>query len=352
MGRRRLRAGARAPRRGPRRRARHHQPHRRRADAAPALPRLRSRWRSAAGIHRVTVCTNGIRLAKDEALVERLARARARGSRCRSTRSSATPTARSRARELVDAEAALPGAAREARRRHHADPGDDARRTTTTRSAGSSSSGCALRCVRHIEVHTMTFTGQGGDELRPLRPDLDVRGARAHRGDHGRPAAARATSCRRRARTRSATRSRTCCSIPRAGRRCRSRASSPARRCTTRCRDRLYLEPTARLEARLQDAIDRLWARDEPGDGARPCGCSAPARASCSRRRIRSTPDEALRVSERAVKAVYVHSHMDEETFDVERAVECCDSNCYADGTHDPGVQLQRAVPREGGDAS
>ena len=42
--------------------------------------------------------------------------------------------------------------------------------------------------------------------------------------------------------------------------------------------------------------------------------------------------EQALRASERAVKAIYVHSHMDEETFDVERAIDCCDSNCYADG--------------------
>ena len=48
------------------------------------------------------------------------------------------------------------------------------------------------------------------------------------------------------------------------------------------------------------------------------------------------TREEALRAGERTVKAVYVHSHMDEETFDVERAVDCCDSNCYADGTTIP----------------
>lgn len=43
-----------------------------------------------------------------------------------------------------------------------------------------------------------------------------------------------------------------------------------------------------------------------------------------------------LRVGERAVKAVYIHSHMDEETFDTERARAYCDSNCYADGTQIP----------------
>ena len=31
-------------------------------------------------------------------------------------------------------------------------------------------------------------------------------------------------------------------------------------------------------------------------------------------------PREAMRAAERAVKAIYIHSHMDEETFDIERA--------------------------------
>jgi uncharacterized radical SAM superfamily Fe-S cluster-containing enzyme len=45
---------------------------------------------------------------------------------------------------------------------------------------------------------------------------------------------------------------------------------------------------------------------------------------------------EQLAISERAAKAIYVHSHMDEETWDNERIVKCCDSNCYADGTTIP----------------
>ncbi len=36
------------------------------------------------------------------------------------------------------------------------------------------------------------------------------------------------------------------------------------------------------------------------------------------------------------MKAVYVHSHMDEETFDIERVAQCCDTNCYADGSTIP----------------
>ena len=53
-----------------------------------------------------------------------------------------------------------------------------------------------------------------------------------------------------------------------------------------------------------------------------------------------------LRVSERAIKAIYVHSHMDEETFDVERAYLCCDSTSYPDGTTIPVLMDPPVVNR------
>ena len=88
-------------------------------------------------------------------------------------------------------------------------------------------------------------------------------------------------------------------------------------------------------EALRREAIDRLWA--EGGDESeralrllkRLLGMMFPSDRPLSR-------EEALRVSERASKAVYVHSHMDEETFDTERLAQCCDMNCYADGTQIP----------------
>ncbi len=95
--------------------------------------------------------------------------------------------------------------------------------------------------------------------------------------------------------------------------------------------DHLYLEPGPRLEAALQDAIDAAWARGGAEDERalamldRLVRTLFPAGRPLSQR-------EALRAGERAAKAIYVHSHMDEETFDVERAYQCCDSNCYADG--------------------
>lgn len=95
--------------------------------------------------------------------------------------------------------------------------------------------------------------------------------------------------------------------------------------------EHLYMLPTPRLEHALKDAIDRLWV-DESAESERTLRLlkrllqdSFPPDRALDR-------ESALRASERHVKAVYVHSHMDEESFDVERLAACCDANCYADG--------------------
>jgi uncharacterized radical SAM superfamily Fe-S cluster-containing enzyme len=96
--------------------------------------------------------------------------------------------------------------------------------------------------------------------------------------------------------------------------------------------DRLYLEPSERLEESLRSAIDRLWLEEDDPESARGLKLLRNLLDSM----VGRDPTAALRASEKLVKAVYVHSHMDEETFDTERAVDCCDSNCYADGTTVP----------------
>jgi hypothetical protein len=48
------------------------------------------------------------------------------------------------------------------------------------------------------------------------------------------------------------------------------------------------------------------------------------------------TPDQALRVSERWVKAIYIHSHMDEESFDVARIMRCSVGVPEVDGSNIP----------------
>ena len=87
----------------------------------------------------------------------------------------------------------------------------------------------------------------------------------------------------------------------------------------------------------MREAIDRLWAEATamPRRRAR-CGCSSGCSTRCSRAAAPSRARGAARRASSAAKAVYVHSHMDEETFDTERVGQCCDSNCYADGTTIP----------------
>ena len=46
--------------------------------------------------------------------------------------------------------------------------------------------------------------------------------------------------------------------------------------------------------------------------------------------------EAALRAGEQAVKAIYIHSHMDEENFDVSRIMKCCVGVPAPDGTNIP----------------
>ena len=99
--------------------------------------------------------------------------------------------------------------------------------------------------------------------------------------------------------------------------------------------ERLYLEPSPHLEESLKQAIDRLWIEDD-SESARTLRLLRYMLDAMFPTDRTLTHDQAIRAGEKVIKAVYVHSHMDEETFDVERAVDCCDSNCYADGTTIP----------------
>jgi uncharacterized radical SAM superfamily Fe-S cluster-containing enzyme len=282
-----------------------------------------------AGIHRVTVCSNGIRLAKDEAFVIRLAEA---GARIALSFDTFDPHAdklmqgvelletKLRCLELLD--------------KHGVD-------TTLipvmTRGVNDREVGKILEfamhrpSVRHVELHTMTFTGQSGTTFQRsgrismyevleqieattqglLTPDDFVPSPCAHPlcyqiayllldPDGGPP-------------------------IP-------FTRFVPAAELYDALSDRLYLEPSARFEDAMRAAIDRLWAEDDN------------PRALQLLRNLLATmfPEkpiarhEALAAGERAIKAIYIHSHMDEETFDTERAADCCDSNCYPDGTAIP----------------
>ncbi|HLM72675.1 MAG TPA: radical SAM protein [Polyangiaceae bacterium] len=286
----------------------------------------------AAGIHRVTVCSNGIRLARDEALVKRLGELGAR-------------IALSFDSFEADADYLLQGAnlldikikCLDLLEKHDVD-------TTLipvmTRGVNEHEVGRIIEFglkrsnVRHIEVHTMTFTGQSGASfersgrisMREVLQEIE-----ATTGGLLSPSDFVPSPCAHPL----------CYQIayllvdPDGG------APIPFTRFMSRdeiyaaLSDRLYLEPSPGFEDALRGAIDRLWT-EEGEDSTRVLRLLRRMLEEMFPTGKAFTRAEGLAAAERAVKAIYVHSHMDEETFDTERAVDCCDSNCYADGTTIP----------------
>ncbi len=101
--------------------------------------------------------------------------------------------------------------------------------------------------------------------------------------------------------------------------------------------DSLYVQPREPIESALRDAIDDLWARgDEVEDGERIL--------ATLKRLVRemfpsdgALPLEARqKIAERATKAIYIHSHMDEESFDVARIMKCSVGVPDVDGSNIP----------------
>ena len=282
----------------------------------------------AAGIHRVTVCSNGLKLAKDEAVVARLA---ALGARVALSFDSFED----------DADFALQGAHLVATKLRSLELLEKYGVPTTlipvmTKGVNDHEIGAIielamrLRCIRHLEIHTITYTGQGGVSFdRSGRISMIEVLERIAETTHGLlgPDDFVSSPCAHPL----------CYQIayllidPAGGPPIPFTRFMPAAELYRALADRLYLEPTPALEESLKGAIDRMWA-DATDDSERilvilrrllddlyPAGGHADRLAQ-------------LAAGERWIKAVYVHSHMDEETFDTERAAECCDSNCYADG--------------------
>src|SRR5262249_3625184 len=87
--------------------------------------------------------------------------------------------------------------------------------------------------------------------------------------------------------------------------------------------DTLYLLPSTDVELRLQDVINRLWVGEIDCDDRELV--LAALKDLTSRLFAPDLDDEARRkVAEEGTKAIYVHSHMDEETFDTDRIRKCC----------------------------
>jgi uncharacterized radical SAM superfamily Fe-S cluster-containing enzyme len=285
-----------------------------------------------AGVHRVTICTNGIKLAQDEALVKRLGELRARVALSFDSFEPTVDQAMQGAR-LLD----IKFRCLDLLDKHDVD-------TTLipvmTRGYNDHEIGRIIqlgldrKCVRHLEVHTITYTGQGGvsfDRSGRISMHEVLRRIEETTGGLLREEDFVASPCAHPL----------CYQIaymlldPEGG------APVPFTRFMPRdtfykaLGERLYLEPSPFLETAMHDAIDRLFAFG--GDEAeRTLRMLKHLLAVLFPQGRVLSREEGLRASERWVKAVYIHSHMDEETFDVERVMRCCDSNCYADGTTIP----------------
>jgi 7,8-dihydro-6-hydroxymethylpterin dimethyltransferase len=102
--------------------------------------------------------------------------------------------------------------------------------------------------------------------------------------------------------------------------------------------DSLYIEPREKLEDVFCEMIDDVWANPDKY----PQGEAILKTLKRLLREMFPTDAPPLsilarqKIAERWTKAVYIHSHMDEENFDVSRIMKCCVGVPCADGTNIP----------------
>jgi len=190
--------------------------------------------------------------------------------------------------------------------------------------------------IRSLELHTMTFTGQGGKGFnrtaRITIPDLHRRLEEATGGKIS---------------------WRDFVPSPLAHPHCYSicyllvldgGGYVPFTRLTSRQKlyelleDSLYIEPREKLEEVFRGMIDEMWASPD----------SLPESEAVLRTLKRLLKEmfptggktlpilERQKIAERSSKAVYIHSHMDEENFDVARIMKCCVGVPAPDGSNIP----------------
>ena len=274
------------------------------------------------GIHRITLSTHGLRFLKDDDFLPRLAAAGARIILSFDSLDEDTnrkmlggPLAAAKLEVLARLDrAGVPTTLLPVLARGHNDHEVGALVDL----------GLATACVRSIELHTMTFTGHGGltfdrrgrySTYEVLR-DLETQTGGRLRVDDFVPSPAAHPLCYLVTYV---------LAMPDGG-------WLPLPRFLTTAELRavlaggLYLEPSPALEACLIDVASRLWA----GEVVLEAGLD-PARVLAG---LRALVDEAfapgasiaarMAAAERRIKAIYVHSHMDEDTFDTDRIRQCC----------------------------
>ncbi len=181
-------------------------------------------------------------------------------------------------------------------------------------------------CIRSLEIHTMTFTGQGGRGFEPAAritvPDIlkqleaTTEGRIALKDFVPSP-----------------------CAHPMCYQTCyllhTDEGWLPFARFMSKPQIRelltgnLYMEPGETLERVLQDVINDLWAAD-----AQPSVLKA--LKSTLRELGGADYRQQQRIAERTAKTLYIHSHMDDENFDTDRIRQCCVGVPAADGGNIP----------------
>jgi tetraether lipid synthase len=101
--------------------------------------------------------------------------------------------------------------------------------------------------------------------------------------------------------------------------------------------DSLYIEPREKLDEVFRGIIDELWTNPEKVPESDAVLKSLKRLIAQMFPSDRQLPlDERRKIAERSVKAIYIHSHMDEENFDVSRIMKCCVGVPSPDGSNIP----------------
>jgi len=189
-------------------------------------------------------------------------------------------------------------------------------------------------CIRSLEIHSMTFTGQGGTgfdlDSRITTFDIIEGIAKYSNGvikvDDFLPSPCAHPLCYQ-----------TCYLLDTVDQGfvpfARFMSKDQIRTLLT---DNLYMEPGMRLEQVFNDVINELWASDVPDE------ISASVLKTIKRNLNEMFPSKAIgyaeqqRISEKSAKTIYIHSHMDEHNFDTDRIRQCCVGVPSADGGNIP----------------
>jgi len=102
--------------------------------------------------------------------------------------------------------------------------------------------------------------------------------------------------------------------------------------------DSLYIEPREKLEEVFREMIDDLWANPEKVQESEAVLATLKRllKDLFPQGRAPLPMRERQKIAERASKAIYIHSHMDEENFDVARVMKCCVGVPGEDGSNIP----------------